>query len=45
MVPLPFTRPKEDYLDANRTWLQLRRIEHMVDFLAPAWKRRVRVEG
>jgi fido (protein-threonine AMPylation protein) len=41
--PLIITRPKGEYLEANRTWLQLRVIDHMVDFLAPQWKRRLAV--
>ena len=40
MSPVAITRPKGEYLEANVTWLQLRVIEHMVDFLAPLWQRR-----
>jgi fido (protein-threonine AMPylation protein) len=40
MAPVAITRPKGEYLEANVTWLQLRVIEHMVDFLAPLWQRR-----
>jgi fido (protein-threonine AMPylation protein) len=34
---LPFTRPKGNYLDANRTWLQYRTVDHFMDFLRPMW--------
>ena len=30
-------RPRDEYLSANRTWVQQRKIEHMVDYLRPFW--------
>jgi fido (protein-threonine AMPylation protein) len=39
VYPLPFGRPQGDYLEANRSWLQGRAIEHFVDFLRPMWRR------
>ena len=39
LLPITVTRPKGEYLEANVTWLQMRVIDHMVDFLWPLWKR------
>jgi Fic family protein len=38
-LPIPYERPKEDYIDAIRSWLNYRRIEHFMDFLRPVWQR------
>lgn len=38
--PVPLERPKGEYIEANRTWLQQKRIEHFVDFLRPGWQRK-----
>ncbi len=37
-LPVPFERPKGDYIDANRSWLDHRRIEHMMNLLRPYWQ-------
>lgn len=39
-LPVPLERPKGEYLDANRTWLQHKRIEHFIEFLRPGWQRK-----
>ena len=39
MLPVPFERPKGNYLDANRSWMDRQRIEHMMDVIRPFWKR------
>jgi Fic family protein len=39
MLPPRFVGAKADYLDANRTWLQQRNIEHFMDYLRPDWVR------
>ena len=37
MRPLPYDRPKDDYLDAIRTFLQRRNQAHFMDYLRPVW--------
>ncbi|MBI3974626.1 MAG: Fic family protein [Chloroflexi bacterium] len=36
-LPVPFERPKGEYLDANRAWLRYRKIEPFKEFLRPLW--------
>jgi fido (protein-threonine AMPylation protein) len=38
MRAIPFDRPKGDYIDATRTYLQQRTHQHFMDFLRPAWR-------
>jgi fido (protein-threonine AMPylation protein) len=40
MRAISFERTNGDYLDANRTWLDRRVIDHFVDFLRSRWIRR-----
>jgi Fic family protein len=39
-LPVPFERPKGEYLDALRAWLRYRKIEPFMGHLRPSWERR-----
>jgi fido (protein-threonine AMPylation protein) len=40
MLAVSFDWPQGEYLEANRAWLERRRIEPFVDLLRPLWRRR-----
>jgi fido (protein-threonine AMPylation protein) len=40
MEPFALERPQGEYLEANRVWLERRRLEPFMDFLRPLWRRR-----
>jgi Fic family protein len=41
MISVPFERPQGSYLEANRAWLERRRIEPFMEFLRPMWRCRL----